>query len=140
MKQQLRLKKFLFEDVEIRLPLFPGLAKQTNAFGSPSGSYTIFTSKRSADRFAFRWSLQLKPKKRTKRGSLLSFKVTMVGIFEIPRPSWPSSRKKSLLVRQAPMILYEVVKKRLSPVISFSMLQGFELPEIDFCSVRLKEL
>jgi preprotein translocase subunit SecB len=139
MKQQLRLKKFLFEDVEIRLPLFPGLAKRTTAFGSPSGSYTIYTSKRSGDRFAFRWSLKLKPKKRTKRDSLLSFKVTIVGIFEIPRPNLPSSRKKSLLVRQAPTILYEVVKKRLSPVISSSMLEGFELPEIDFGRVRLKE-
>jgi preprotein translocase subunit SecB len=132
-----KLKRHFFEEIEIRLPLFPGLASEATPLGRPRGSYTLYTNKHNKNLLAFRWTIDLRPRKKARESSF-SVRAVIVGIFEFPRAPWPRAKKKSYLVRYAPEILYEVLRRRLSPITKNSMLKDFDLPQIDFPRVRYK--
>ena len=131
MNPQLKLRKFFFEKVALKLPQF--LTVDENAFiESKIGGYAeIYHHVRDINQFALRWKFETKSKNKSKsKRELFKLEVSIIGIFKFSKNSLTHSEKRKYLRLEAPSMLHEVVKKSLLPICKSSLIEGFRFPDL----------
>jgi preprotein translocase subunit SecB len=136
MKKSLKLNEFFFERIDIRLPAFPG-TKGKYFIPKISGDASTYLHKQRKNIVAFRWTLDIRSKKIKGQPDLKIF-VSIVGVFE---SSYSTDKEKCREVeKEAPSILYEIVKIHLEKVIANSMVKMKTLPPINFRKIKLRNV
>ncbi len=134
MKKSLKLNEYFFERVALSLPSFPGTGGK---FFIPkiNGEAAIYMHKQRKNIVAFRWTLDIKSKKVKDQSDLKIF-VSIVGIFESSRNT--DKEKFREVEKNAPSILYGIVKAHLDKVIANSLIKKKALPPINFKKIKFR--
>jgi preprotein translocase subunit SecB len=133
MKKSIKLNEFFFERIDISLPTFPGI-KGKFLIPKIGGEAAIYMHKKRKNIVAFRWTLDITSKKIKGQPALKIF-VAIVGIFESSHNTDKEKYKEAL--KNAPSILYEIVKIHLEKIIANSMVKMKTLPHINFKKIKI---
>jgi preprotein translocase subunit SecB len=132
MKKSLKLKEYFFERINIALPTFPG-TKGRFSIPKIGGKASVYMHRQRKNFVAFRWTININSKKINAKSEFKIF-VSIMGIFE---SSYSTEREKCREVeKNAPSILYEIVKDYLDKIIGNSLVKMKTLPTINFKRIK----
>lgn len=131
MNQQLNLKKYFFEEINIKLPKFPISKERTFIMPNFVGYGEIYHHRRDKDQFALRWIFETSPRsKNKKKHDLFELKATLVGIFKLGQNKLTMNQKEKYITGKAPKIFYEIVKQSILDICKNSLIEGFRFPDL----------